>query len=112
MKLSILGCGNWGSVFAIIQRRNGHNVKIWEFERERAEHLQKTRNNEPFIVGLPIDPRNTVTRADIAGVAFQVAWANGVTIDSVTIARSGSPVAESISVTEGEKFKAGTIAYL
>ncbi len=64
MKLSILGCGNWGSVFAIIQHRNGHRVKIWEFERERAEHIQKTRNNEPFIIGYDI-PADIVVHWDI-----------------------------------------------
>ncbi len=51
MKLSILGCGNWGSVFGIIQHRNGHTVKIWEYDRARAEHIQETRNNEPFLTG-------------------------------------------------------------
>jgi glycerol-3-phosphate dehydrogenase (NAD(P)+) len=64
LKLSILGCGNWGSVFAIIQHRNGHNVKIWEFERERAEQIQKTRNNEPFIVGYDL-PADIVVHWDI-----------------------------------------------
>ncbi len=64
MKLSILGCGNWGSVFAIIQHRNGHSVKIWEFERERAEHIQKTRNNEPFITGYDL-PADIVVHWDI-----------------------------------------------
>lgn len=54
MKLSILGCGNWGSVFGIIQHHNGHLVKIWEFDRTRADHIQKTRNNEPYLIGYDI----------------------------------------------------------
>lgn len=49
MKLSILGCGNWGSVFGIIQSQKGHSVKIWEYDRIRAEHIRNTRNNEPFL---------------------------------------------------------------
>ena len=57
MKIGILGCGNWGSVFGIMQNRNGHQVKIWEYNQQRARSVQTTRNNEPFLVGheLPAD---------------------------------------------------------
>ena len=54
MKLSILGCGNWGSVFGIMQQQNGHVVKIWEFDRKRAEHIMQTRDNAPFLIGKKI----------------------------------------------------------
>lgn len=49
MNIAILGCGNWGSVFGIIQERNGHRIKIWEFDKKRAIHVQKTRDNRPFL---------------------------------------------------------------
>ncbi|KPK63082.1 hypothetical protein AMJ83_08405 [candidate division WOR_3 bacterium SM23_42] len=51
MKIGILGCGNWGSVFGIMQHRNGHQVKIWEYDQERAQCVKDTRNNEPFLIG-------------------------------------------------------------
>ncbi len=51
MKIGILGCGNWGSVFGIVQHNNGHEVKIWEYDRQRAEKVNATRNNEPFLIG-------------------------------------------------------------
>jgi glycerol-3-phosphate dehydrogenase (NAD(P)+) len=54
MEIAILGCGNWGSVFGIIQSRNGHQVRIWEFDRPRARQVQRTRNNEPFLTGYKI----------------------------------------------------------
>ncbi len=54
MKLGILGCGNWGSVFGILQYKNGHRVGIWEFDRERAERVQSTRDNAPFLFDHPI----------------------------------------------------------
>jgi len=64
MNLGILGCGNWGSVFGIMQNKNGHNVKIWEFDRNRAEHVARTRKNEPFLVGYQI-PNDIVIHWDI-----------------------------------------------
>jgi len=51
MKIGILGCGNWGSVFAMLQHKNGHEVCIWEFDRERAEKVSATRDNAPFLLG-------------------------------------------------------------
>ncbi len=50
MNIAILGCGNWGSVFGIIQSRNRHSIKIWEFDKKRAEKVQKTRDNSPFLL--------------------------------------------------------------
>lgn len=54
MKIGILGCGNWGSVFGIMQHRNRHRVKIWEFDQERCLRVAATRNNEPFLKGYRI----------------------------------------------------------
>lgn len=73
MEIAILGCGNWGSVFGIIQSRNGHKVRIWEFDRPRALRVKKTRNNEPFLTGhkIPVAVRispdlgETIAGADL-----------------------------------------------
>ncbi len=51
MNIAILGCGNWGSVFGIMQHGNGHAVRIWEYDRKRCERVRATRNNEPFLKG-------------------------------------------------------------
>jgi glycerol-3-phosphate dehydrogenase (NAD(P)+) len=78
MEIAVLGCGNWGSVFGIIQARNGHKVRIWEFDRPRALRVQRTRNNEPFLTGhkMPVtvkispDLRETIAAADLAVFAL------------------------------------------
>ena len=67
MKLSILGCGNWGSVFGIMQHLNGHTVKIWEFDKDRAEHIARTRDNTPFLKGRKI-PDEILIHWDIENV--------------------------------------------
>lgn len=67
MNLSILGCGNWGSVFGIIQHMNGHTVKIWEYDKERAERIRSTRDNSPFLTLRPI-PQQIVVDSTIERV--------------------------------------------
>lgn len=67
MNIGILGCGNWGSVFGISQYQNGHSIKIWEYNKERADRVQKTRNNEPFLVGYTI-PQDIVIDWNIENI--------------------------------------------
>lgn len=71
MKIGILGCGNWGSVFGIIQHNNGHEVKIWEYDRDRAARVEETRNNAPFLIGHSI-PAGIHIRPDIEDVLSDV----------------------------------------
>lgn len=67
MKLAVLGCGNWGSVFGSIMHRRGHRVKIWEFDRGRSIRVQETRDNAPFLTGHLLPPDITVD-ADLGNV--------------------------------------------
>lgn len=43
MDFTVFGGGSWGTALAIHLRRNNHTVKIWEFNREQAEQMQKSR---------------------------------------------------------------------
>jgi len=71
MRLGILGCGNWGSVFGIIQHGRGHNVKIWEYDKERAQKVKETRSNEPFLKGHLI-PEEIEVDSEIENVVSDV----------------------------------------
>jgi glycerol-3-phosphate dehydrogenase (NAD(P)+) len=67
MNIAVLGCGNWGSVFGIMQHHNGHKVTIWEYNKTRALQVMKTRRNEPFLKGHLI-PQEVVVHYDLAQV--------------------------------------------
>ncbi|UCG29758.1 MAG: NAD(P)-dependent glycerol-3-phosphate dehydrogenase [candidate division WOR-3 bacterium] len=71
MKIGILGCGNWGSVFGIMQHLNGHDVRIWEYDKERAQRVRSTRSNEPFLIGHTI-PDNIQIHWEIENVVKHV----------------------------------------
>ena len=60
MNLSVLGCGNWGSVFGIMQHMNGHTVKLWEYDKARAERVRSTRDNTPYLTLCPIPQQITI----------------------------------------------------
>lgn len=101
MKLGILGCGNWGSVFGIIQHKNGHQVKIWEYDKKRAVHIIETRNNEPFLVGYKI-PEDILIDWNIENILKDV---------DVTIFALPSQVLKEV-VNEIKKFETKSKCYL
>ncbi|MDR2425885.1 MAG: NAD(P)-dependent glycerol-3-phosphate dehydrogenase [Endomicrobium sp.] len=56
MKITVLGAGSWGSTLAVLLLENGHEVTLWEFDKQRAEDLQ-LRKIKPFANGMDL-PKN------------------------------------------------------
>ena len=63
MKISVLGAGSWGTTLACLLANNGHNVYLWEINKQAAEKLDKERVI-PFIGGATI-PENVVISSDL-----------------------------------------------
>ncbi len=63
MKISVLGAGSWGTTLACLLANNGHNVYLWEINKQAAEKLDKERVI-PFIGGATI-PKNVVISSDL-----------------------------------------------
>ena len=57
MKIGIIGGGSWGTTMGILLFKRGHDVKIWEFYRERVERVQKNREIKEFLpdVRIPVE---------------------------------------------------------
>lgn len=106
MRVSVLGCGNWGSVFAIIQCRNGHRVSLWEFDRARAQHIDRTRSNWPFLknhkipraVKIQWDLEQAIAAADLVISALPAQVLRGVIIEITKFRKKHPPY---LSLTKG-----------
>jgi hypothetical protein len=67
------------------------------------------RAREPFIVGLSVLPRlDRVTQGAVAGVVNEIAEANGASVASVVLRRSGASI-QQYSLGHGELAKLGTL---
>jgi glycerol-3-phosphate dehydrogenase (NAD(P)+) len=53
-RIGILGAGSWGTALAILLQKNGHQVRMWEFDRSAADRLLRDRENLAFLPGVPI----------------------------------------------------------
>ena len=71
--IAVLGAGSWGTALSVLLCKNGHNVSLWEFFKERAEKIDATRLNPEFLPGVEIpqqieissDLNKTVSEKDV-----------------------------------------------
>ena len=45
MKAAVVGSGGWGTALALCLLRNGHETLLWSHSRQKAEEMEKTRQN-------------------------------------------------------------------
>jgi glycerol-3-phosphate dehydrogenase (NAD(P)+) len=51
MRCAVLGAGAWGTALADLLARNGHDVKLWAFERDVVESINTRHENARFLAG-------------------------------------------------------------
>ena len=63
MKISVLGAGGWGTTLAILLHFNGHEVTLWEYKRNYAKVLDRSRENKFYLPGIKIPKEITITHS-------------------------------------------------
>ncbi len=61
MKVSVLGAGGWGTTLAILLYYNGHDVTLWEYNKNYAKIIDRKRINENFLPGIKIPSEIKIT---------------------------------------------------
>lgn len=61
MKISVLGAGGWGTTLAILLHFNGHNITLWEYDKQYAKYLMKKRENPDYLPGIEIPHEMEIT---------------------------------------------------
>lgn len=54
IRTAVLGAGSWGTALAILLFSNGHEVTLWEFQKEAAQKLDRIRENIQFLPEIAI----------------------------------------------------------
>lgn len=75
MKISVLGCGRWGSFIAWYLSRRGHEVYSWGAEDSASYRVLKETGANEYValdekITLTCDLREAVTRAEIIVIAI------------------------------------------
>lgn len=45
MKVAVVGSGAWGTALALVLCKNGHDVTLWTYEKDRVSEMESTRCN-------------------------------------------------------------------
>jgi glycerol-3-phosphate dehydrogenase (NAD(P)+) len=61
MRIGVIGGGGWGTALSIVLESRGHDVTLWVFEPDLAEHMQRSRVNERFLSGVSIPEPIAIT---------------------------------------------------
>lgn len=76
-RCGVLGAGSWGTTLADLLAKQGHGVRLWAFEPEVAEQINRDRINQSYLAGCPLhegirassDPLEVVPQVDLLLVA-------------------------------------------
>ena len=56
-RLAVLGAGSWGTTLANLLAHKGDDVRLWAFEPEVVETVNRSRENSMFLPGVPLSPK-------------------------------------------------------
>ncbi len=60
-RLAVIGGGSWGTALASVLAPRFEQVRLWVYERDLAERMQATRENDLFLPGATLGPSVEVT---------------------------------------------------
>ena len=56
-RCAVVGAGAWGTALADLLARNGHDVRIWAYEWDVVEAINRSHENRRFLKGSKLDAR-------------------------------------------------------
>ncbi len=60
-KLTVLGAGPFGTAMATLLAGNGHEVKLWCYEKDVAQEINDSHENKRYLPGIKLDSKITAT---------------------------------------------------
>jgi len=57
VKIAVVGAGGWGTALSVLLAGRGHEVFLWQREKDLAEEAKITRENRVFLPGVRIPER-------------------------------------------------------
>ena len=63
MRISVLGAGGWGTTLAILLHYNGHQITLWEYDKQYSKILRKTHLNKIYLPDIKIPGEINITNS-------------------------------------------------
>jgi len=106
MTIAVLGAGSWGTTLANLLAVKGQEVRIWAYEAEVVEGINRRHENALFLPGVPLAPtlqalRDAREAVEGAGVIVSAAPSHAVRAVITGIAGTVAPGTLVVSATKG-----------
>jgi glycerol-3-phosphate dehydrogenase (NAD(P)+) len=59
--VAVVGAGSWGTTLANHLAKSGSTVRLWAYEADVVETINRERENRRYLKGIPLDARLTAT---------------------------------------------------
>ncbi len=104
--IAVLGAGSWGTTLANLLACKGHEVRLWAYEPEVVETVNRDRENALFLPGVPLSAKVRAfgdAREAVAGAEVIVSAPPSHAVRSVVRALDGAipPGTLVVSATKG-----------
>jgi glycerol-3-phosphate dehydrogenase (NAD(P)+) len=104
--VAVLGAGSWGTTLANLLAAKGDAVRLWAYEPEVVEAINRRHENPVFLPGIPLDPSLRASgdpQEVVAGASVIVSAAPSHAVRSVVTRLQGgvTPGTLVISATKG-----------
>ena len=112
--IAVIGAGAWGTALAQNSAANGHAVRLWAFEPDVVESINKNRENTRYLPGVPlhegieaVSDMAAIAQCDAALVVTPAQHARAILTQSAPYVRDGLPM---VLCCKG--FERGTLALM
>jgi glycerol-3-phosphate dehydrogenase (NAD(P)+) len=108
VKVTVVGAGAWGTALGLLLSKNGHQVTLWGHHPENLREMQRRRENQTYLPGVPLPEWNY---SSVLPAALEKAEAAVIAVPSKAFreiaSQFGSFRGLLVTVTKGVEFETG-----
>ena len=113
--IAVLGAGSWGTTLANLLAAKGEQVRLWAYEREVVEAVNRIHENPVFLPGVRLDPALRAYRdakEAVAGAPVIVSVAPSHAVRSVIRGLEGCVEPNTLVVSATKGIETDTLALM
>lgn len=113
--IAVLGAGSWGTTLANLLAAKGEQVRLWAYEREVVEEINRSHENPVFLPGVRLEPGLKAygdAKEAVAGAPVIVSVAPSHAVRSVIRGLEGSVRPDTLVVSATKGIETDTLALM
>ncbi len=113
--IAVLGAGSWGTTLANLLGCKGHEVRLWAYEADVVESVNRDRENVLFLPGVPLSARVRAlgdAREAVAGAEVIVSAPPSHAVRSVVRGLVGAVRTDTLVVSATKGIETDTLALM